>query len=263
MGGATNGAGAAFSDEGQLIQLLRQIDRALITFRNGDGVKATYKNGWRGVAQAHLKGEPRVYASFGRTTVGRLRSARAAFVTQARAEFPTGFAQWSDRFNDASGQLRGNMRRLLIQANLEGWDQRTLAENLIRVPEFQFKNLPSIGPRGRNIFTMGGTLTPSDALVRRAHVIARTEMNAVSNRMHLNWTEAAGMNKFTNMNGDPVARECKEANRQEPKTRQEWARWRASNGRGGVPPRHPNCDSMLLAVPPSFETTAAAMQEAA
>jgi len=141
------------------------------------------------------------------------------------------------------------MRNAVIRAQLEGWDQRALAEEFLRKPGFNFKNLPSITERGRRIFSLSDTLSPDDALVRRAHVIARTEMNAIGNRMHREWTKAAGFDNYMNVNSAPVATECKEANEQGVMSYEAWTKWRASNGRGGIPPRHPNCDSGLLAVP--------------
>ena len=58
---------------------------------------------------------------------------------------------------------------------------------------------------------MSDSLSPSDALVRRAHVIARTELNATENRMHRSWTKAAGFDLYVNVNSDPVSQVCKDA----------------------------------------------------
>ena len=175
----------------------------------------------------------------------RLLMAAKGFLTDhARKDFVPGFAKWAGRFRNAGGGLKEAMERELMNAQLYGWDQRTLAGRFVDIPEFSFKNLPKIDEQGRNIFTMGGKLGDSDALLRRAHMIARTELNGVAERMHETWTQEAGFTKYINLNSDPVAAECIAANMKPPMTLEEWD---ASLGR---PPRHPNCDSGLMAVPP-------------
>jgi hypothetical protein len=246
------------STEGQLLNLLQRIDRTLLEFKNGGALKANYRDAYGGLARAVGNGTPGVYSVFGRSTVGRLRSARAAFVRGARDNFGPGFSEWADRFGDAGNGLRAQMKRHLIRAQLEGWDQRTLAENLIRTPEFSFKNLPKVSTRGQNVLTMGGKLSPSDVLVRRANMIARTELAAVEERMHENWAQEAGFTRAINVNSDPVAQVCKDANAAGAMTFDEWAR-----SPYGKPPRHPRCDSLLMAVGDEYAAEADRMAKAA
>jgi len=130
----------------------------------------------------------------------------------------------------------------MILAQTERWNQNQLAKSFLKIPEFNFGNLPEISKKAEQIFRGKGT--PSDALMNRARVIARTELNDTANRMHRSWTKAAfGDTKYINMNGDPVAQVCKDANAAGAMT---WSQWEAGLG---TPPRHPNCDSGLLAVP--------------
>lgn len=248
----TNATGPAVQTEEQLVALIREMDRAAARFVVDVPNQALYKAAIDDLGEVMLDELPKVYRAFGGTTVGRLREARAAFLTESRQQFPIGFAEWAGRFRDASTGLRSQMQRVLIQGQLEGWGQREIARGFLRIPEFQFRNLPKIGVRGEQIFTMGGTLSPSDALVRRAHVIAKTEMTAVVNKMHRSWTKAAGFDHYINVNDEPVATECIEANDAGVKTWKDWQNWTASNGRGGLPPRHPNCDSLMLAAPPGY-----------
>ena len=242
---------------GQLNALIREMDA--IT----ESLKRDYLSAYGRLysrASVVITGQiPRVYSVFGRSTVDRIDAATVAFKDATRAQFRPGFELWSKKFKASAADLPNAMTSVLQQAQLSGWDQRTIAQNLLRIPEFQWKNLPPVGERGMKVFTLGGRLKPSDALIRRAHVIAATESQAVFQSMHHTWTAEAGLDKFINVNGDPVAEECIEANEAGAMSWEEWSQWEASNGKGGIPPRHPNCDSLLLAVPDDY---ASAVEEA-
>lgn len=251
VGAGTNATGEAVASEAQLTRLLKDIDGALAEFQQTH--KTTFNAMFRDAGNTMLEATPRAYAAFGVATPGRLEAARDAFVTEARGSiYNAGFRNWSDRFNDAGGTLRAGMRRTMINAQLSGWDQRQTAASFLKIPEFQFGNLPEISERAERVFSLGGKLTSSDALIRRAHMIARTESTNVTQQMHLAWTQEAGFDKYINVNGDPVAEECIAANEEDPMTVAEWEDWGNSNGWVGVPPRHPNCDSELMASPDDF-----------
>jgi hypothetical protein len=154
------------------------------------------------------------------------------------------------------------MRRTLINAQLSGWDQRSTASSFLKIPDFQFANLPPISEKAERIFNLGGRLSPADALVRRAHMIAKTETTNLEQNMHTAWTQEAGMDRYQNFNSDPVAEECIAANDEDPMTMDEWEAWGDENGWVGVPARHPNCDSQLMAVPPDFVPSLSGMTSA-
>ena len=227
------------------MELIAEMELTLASMQGGvrDVFRAAYTQNANLVM---LKG-PEIYAGFGATDAGRLRAARAAFKAGARRQFGLGMKEWADRFQDASGTLKAGMQRTLVEGQLNGWNQRQIAESFLKQPEFQFKNLPALGTRGERIFTMGGKLSPSDALVRRAHVIARTELNAVNNRFIQMEGEARGAKLWVNQNGSPVAEECIAANAAGAMTLAEW------DAGLGKPPRHPNCDSSLFPVPDDYD----------
>ena len=247
VGAGTNAVGAAIDEEQVFKQIIRDMTDEIAQAQAL--ARQVFTSSYKEFGIATLGNTEAVYGVFGRSTTGRLKAARAAFKTEARGQFNLGMKQWTDKFRGQSEVLRQEMQQVLINAQLHGWDQRTIAENLLRQPSFQFKNLPELGQRGRRLFTMGGKLSPSDALVRRANMIARTEMNGVQNRMHRSWTKAAGFDLYINMNGQPVSDECIAANAAGAQT---WEQW--SKGLG-IPPRHPNCDSGLLAVPENYKNT--------
>ena len=206
--------------------------------------KAAYKQNGNLI----LSRMPEIHAALGQQASPRaLRAARAAFISEARKDFKPLMASWADSFRKSGEVLKSGMQRTLVEGQLNGWNQRQVAEGFLKIPEFQFKNLPALGPKGERIFTMGGKLSPSDALVRRAHVIARTEMNAVDNRFIQSHAKAHGFELFVNQNGAPVSDECIAANAAGAMTLEQWD---AGLGR---PPRHPNCDSSLFPVPNDFD----------
>lgn len=241
MGAGSNGDGAAIGNDAQLRRLIAEIDAEIAAIR---GAQANvYSTAFKDLGRATIAGTFDVYQGFGESTVGRLRAAQKSFVTKARKEIWTGgFAEWTDRFDDAAGTLRAGMKRSMTKAQLNGWGQRQLANDFLKHPDFTFENLPEISERAERVFNMGGKLKPADALKRRAHVIARTELNGTANQMHLDWTTEAGFDKYMNINSDPVAQVCKDANAAGEQTREWW------DGGLGFPPRHPNCDSGMLAV---------------
>ena len=250
VGAGTNAEGLAIANEAQLNRLLKDLDVAVADFRTTH--KATFDALYRDAGNTVLTATPQAYAVFGGSTVDRLQSARDAFINRTKNIHGAGFQNWSDRFNDASGVLRGGMRRTLINAQLSGWDQRSTASSFLKIPDFQFANLPPISEKAERIFNLGGRLSPADALVRRAHMIAKTETTNLEQNMHTAWTQEAGMDRYQNFNSDPVAEECIAANDEDPMTMDEWEAWGDENGWVGVPARHPNCDSQLMAVPPDF-----------
>jgi len=255
VGAGTNGKGEAVMNEAHVLELTKRMQEALDRFTSGDQIGAVYGNGWKETKRLMSDELPNVYRLYG-TSALKLDTAAKQLTEQARAQWGEGYQTWVSRFRAAGVDLKNDMRDLLITAQRDGWDHATLARNLLRNPRFQFSNLPPISQKAQRIFDLGGTLSPSDALVRRAHVIARTEMAGVANRMHRDWTSAAGMDLYINSNSAPVAQECIEANYQDPMTWEDWQNWTASNGRGGVAPRHPNCDSLMMAVPRSYRGTA-------
>ncbi len=261
IGTRSNGVGAAFDSQAQVEQLIRDLDSAIAEIVKGQ--REVFGKAYAELGKATI-GTSGVYESFGRTTTGRVKAARAAFIEEARAggrlsPFNRGFKKWVKRFQAQTDLLQSRMTDSLIQAQVEGWGQTQLAKSFVQIPEFQFKNLPEIGKKATDLFTKAGKLSPSDALLNRAHVIARTELTDVTNRMHRSYTKAAFSRevKYRNVNGEPISQICKDANVAGVKT---WAEWETTFG---IPPRHPNCDSGLLAVPEDFVDEAEQQQEAA
>ena len=221
------------------------MELAIAQMQNGG--QRVFRNAYKQMGTMTLKGMTGVYEGFGRVDKDKLRQGRAAFNTGARRLFKPGMKEWADRFQDASGTLKSGMQRTMVEAQLNGWNQRQIAESFLKIPEFQFKNLPALGTRGERVFTMGRKLSPSDALIRRAHVIARTELNAVTNRFITTHAEAHGFTLFVNVNMDAVSDVCKAADAAGALTLAEW-----DDGLGR-PPRHPNCDSTLAPVPDDYD----------
>lgn len=257
VGSGTNARGQAVVDDAQLNALIKEIDRSLLEFQ--PKLDELYGSAYRDMGDLVIEKMPGIYEGFGRPAVESIQSARKAFNRSAREYFPKGFSEWADRFQEVGTDLRSGMKRALIRSQLEGWDQRRLAQEFLRTPEFSFSNLPSIGPRGERLFSMGGALDPADALVRRAHLIAETELNAVENRMHLDWTQAAGFDLYYNVNDVPASEVCQKANQAGSMSMNEWKNWKVQVGvkkkrmMGGIPPRHPGCDSDLFAVPMGYD----------
>ena len=257
VGSGTNARGAAVVDDAQLNALIKEIDASIAQFR--PKFADLYGSAFKDMGDLVIDKMPGIYEGFGRTSLESIQSARKAFNRSAREYFPKGFSEWADRFQETGTDLRSGMKRALIRSQLEGWDQRRLASEFLRNPDFTFSNLPSIGPRGERLFSMGGALDPPDALVRRAHLIAETELNAVSNRMHLDWTQAAGFDLYYNVNDYPISEVCQKANHAGSMSMKDWKNWKVEVGvkkkrmMGGIPPRHPWCDSDLFAVPSGYD----------
>lgn len=244
VGAGTDASGNAVPNQAAIDALSAEIDRAIL--RTKRDYANAYAEIFKEAGSATLEETPAVYRAFGTSSVRALEAARDDFIQNLRGTiYNAGFNRWISRFPGDS--LKSSMQRSLINAQLQGWDQRTLAKDFLRDPQFQFANLPSIGERGERIFSLGGRLAPSDALIRRAHTIARTETTAITQSMHRGWTEEAGMDLAINYNGDPVSEICISATEQDPMTFEEW-----DKSEWGSPPRHPNCDSILVAVPREF-----------
>ncbi len=244
--GTNPGVGAAINSDQQLLQLITDMETAIAELQNGG--QAIFRAAYKQNGNLILSRMPEIHAALGQqASPTALRSARAAFISQARKDFKPLMASWADSFQKSGEVLKSGMQRTLVEGQLNGWNQRQVAESFLKIPEFQFSNLPKLGAKGERIFTMGGKLSPSDALIRRAHVIARTEMNAVHNRSITTHAEAHGFELFRNVNMDPVSDQCIAANAAGAMT---LAEWEAGLGR---PPRHPNCDSTLSPVPNDFD----------
>lgn len=243
VGADTNAVGAAINDDAQLTRLVSSIQAEITTAEALFG--QVYGQMYGDLGEAVLERLPRAIGVFGRPNLASLKAARSAFKAEARgALFNAGYAQWVDNFQAQADVLQRAMKRTLIKAQLEGWGQRDIARDLLRTPEFSFSNLPKVSDRAmRTLFASPDGLATPEALVHRAHLIARTEATAVSQRMVRNWTEKAGFDRYINVNVNPVAEECQAANAAGALT---WAQWEAGLG---IPPRHPRCDSQLVSWP--------------
>jgi hypothetical protein len=247
---STNAEGTAVINEAHRARIMREVDAELRLMERR--FAPAFRRFYTSQMRAHLT-LLSTYSDLGLISPRKAAAARAALTGSARVGREAGFRTWVARFQDNG--LRTSISDALGRAAQHGYSPHLLAADLVRIPEFQFANLPEVGPRGMRVFTMGGNLGEADALVRRAEVIARTESTNIANNLHQTWTQEAGLDKYINVNDVPVAKECIEANEQGSMTLEGWAVWNASNGKGGRPPRHPNCDSLLVAVPPGFEGT--------
>jgi len=248
LAAGTHPTGLAVRDRAEAEKMLREIDDQLEAMLGAQ--KQLFGQGFRKSVVITNERMAAMYRGLG-VSPSRFRAASEALDDYARVFADASASRWVTEFRGAAGAtLRQAIEGALVDAHAFRWDSRDLARALVQIPEFQFENLPPVGERGMRIFTLSGSLGESDALTRRAHMIARTELNTVANRDHLLWTQEVfgeGV-KYVNVNSDPVAVECKEANEQPPMTLPEWDAWRASNGRGGRPSRHPHCDSGLMAI---------------
>lgn len=256
VGADTNAVGAAVSDEAQIQALIGAIRSEITTAE--ELFAKVYGDMYGKIGESVMDGLPKAVGVFGRPNLAALKAARAAFKTEARtALFNAGYSTWTDNFQNQADALQRAMKRTLVKAQLEGWGQREIARDLLRIPEFQFANLPPVGPEAmRRIFASPSGLATPEALVHRAHLIARTEATAVHQRMVRSWTEKAGMDRYINVNVDPVAEECQEANAAGAMTWEEWERGL------GIPPRHPRCDSELVPWPEDVPIPDRATEEA-
>lgn len=249
---ASNAKGAAIPTREDVLAIMREADGALTR------AIGTHSRLLDRALPKMIAGEARrmrAYSSFGRATIGNINAAAKAFTPEARAIFNDGFRVWTDHFQGDGKRLISEMRKAVSEAALNGYDQRALANRLLRIPQFNFGNLPPLTDRGKALFSMGGRLGESDALVRRAHLIARTETTAIQNTMHIRWTKEAGFTHYVNINplDDRTSVGCREASAESAKTLEEWESWTASDGQGGKPPRRPNCRSQFFAVPRGME----------
>jgi hypothetical protein len=247
----------AITSDGQLRAILDTIDRRLAEMTASAG--RLYTDATTRLAEGIGHQMLDTYGGFGRSTVGKLESATAAFQRDGNLIGTAGFREWFRKFQEPGFQLRGLIEKDLTRAQVLGMSQTELANTLLRHPEFQFANLPPVTERGMTIFTRGGSLGESGALANRARVIARTELQGITVDMHLAWTKNAGFEKYINVNpmDERTTLGCAEASQQPAMTLAEWRGWMGSDGQGGIPPRKPNCRSSLFALPNQALLTAA------
>lgn len=240
----SNGTGAAIAQRQQIEAILAQMDEAIA--QTSAKLGTTYRDNFAQMWAELQGGMGDAVAGFGKADASKLRAAAQAFrVTGLDAQYQNGFRTWRDNFARLHGEMRSVIEEKLFSAELNGWDQARTARELIQTGRFsrlglQSVNSPRFDANVRRLYTLGGTLDEGDALVRRAQAIVRTESTKVRNASIIAASEEAGYDKFVNVNEDPVSDMCKRANTLGPLTLDEWA----SKG-GGVPPRHPNCDSTL------------------
>jgi hypothetical protein len=246
---STYPSGLAIRTDDELLAITKNLDEVLASMLRGQS--ALYLSGMTRIAEGIGHQMLDAYGVFGKSSVGRLQAATDAFVREGQTVGSEGFRQWYGRFQEVGTSLRDQMQREIVRAKLTGMSQRELANAFIDLPGFDFANLPSIGERGMRIFTRGGRVGMSEALKNRAMMIARTELQAVTNDMHITWTKNAGFEKYINVNpmDERTTPGCAEASQQPAMTLEEWRRWMGSDGQGGIPPRKPNCRSSLFALP--------------
>ena len=259
IGTEINATGQALPSEASVNAILKKIDRR-IEAALGAKATAAYEAEFSSVAGAIAKGTPEIYTGFkfNTTTKNRVDAAAKIMDSGKRSKsFRSGFSAWQEDLKKISADLHRDMSRSLIQAQQNGWDRTTLANKILKSPSMGWKNLPQIGPKAHKIYTHSGALPEASALRRRAHVIARTNLTAARNQAQQDFAEEVGFTHYINVNADPVSPLCKGANSEPPLTREEWeaTEW-------GWAPRHPNCDSDMLAVPTEqIEDTAQVIAE--
>lgn len=252
VGVSSSTRGEAFKTAKEVNVAIKELDAELRVLLRKAGVKhrkafATLKSGQ---GQATLE----AYSFFGKTTAGRVKAAVRAFDKQKLpGSFLQGRDRWLDEVNRVGTQLRDSMREKMVQAQLEGMGQHQLAQRIAADPLFRFENLPK-PDNARAIYNAKG-LGENVALRRRAEVIARDANSIAANRMHEEWTQAAGFKYYINYNvmDSRTTPGCREASKQPAKTLQEWDGWVAkSDSQAGRPPRWFQCRSQLMAVPPKL-----------
>ncbi|MFA4972903.1 MAG: hypothetical protein WC683_09835 [bacterium] len=206
--------------------------------------------------KATARGMAEAYGGFGVVTPGAIASAQTALETFARKTGNIGFDSWTGRFQNAGSALLEGLKKDLTSAQLHGWSQSDLARAMLRRPEFNFKNLPPVSERAMNVFTRGGTLTESQALVNRAYGIAETEAAYVRSRDLAAWTEGSSIEYCFNANEVPVDEDCIAA------TAAGVILITKMIALYGDTPRHPNCDSEIVPVPSALREQATDLQKA-
>jgi len=248
-----NGHGPAIIAQKQIDGIIRSMTEEgnRVLAQNAELQKAVGKQAFSIEGGASME----TYAVFGRASAEAIQQAQQQFAPAARAMIAggpeSGFATWTSTVTEQVAGGIQSMREAMIFSKVHGLNSKGLAERMLQDPRFNFDNLPPVTDKGMAIFTRGGKLGEADALKNRAHMIARTETNAVQNRMHIGWTQAAGFELYINVNpmDDRTSIGCAEATLEKAKTEAEWNAWTGSDGQSGVPPRLPNCRSSLMAVP--------------
>ena len=248
----TNPSGAALTTmDTRLLGTLENRLKNLVTMQGQlqqELAQHTLNATARGMAQA--------YGGFGVVTPSAIEAAQTSLEAAARVTGRIGFDAWTGRFQNAGGALLEGLKQDLTSAQLHGWSQSDLARAMLRRPEFQFENLPG-NPRAMiDHFSRGGTLTESQALVQRAHVIANTEAAHIRSRDLAAWTEGSSIEYCFNANEDPVDEDCIAATAAGVITITKMI------ALYGDTPRHPNCDSEIVPVPTSLREQAADVQKA-
>ena len=239
----------------QLQEITDSLDEQLRVLL-GDGARA-YEAAFQSMGEVMSKSMPRAYVEFGRTTADRVVAAWNSLEFQEQqlpGVFQVGRNHWLNELQETGGSLRNAMQEELVKAQLDGVGQHELANRIAANPLFQFENLPN-AENARKLYTAGGRLGENEALRHRANVIARDSISNAANRLHEQWTQAAGFELYINYNplDDRTTEGCREASEQEPMTLEDWDNWRAeSDGQGGRPPRWFLCRSQLMAVPSQY-----------
>lgn len=205
---------------------------------------------------ATARGMAEAYGGFGVVTPSAIASAQTALEAAARVTGQIGFDSWTGRFQNAGSALLEGLKQDLTNAQLHGWNQSDLARAMLRRPEFQFENLPPVSERAMAVFTRGGTLTESQALVQRAHVIANTEAAGVRSRDLAAWTKGSSIEYCFNANEVPVDEDCVNATAAGVITITKMI------ALYGDTPRHPNCDSEIVPVPSALREQATELTKA-
>lgn len=244
----SNPTGVAIASDLAFEQIKREASLIVAQYMREAGTK--YRAWYREQIVGLRDNLPGVYASFGRTTVDRLIGAREVFRARARGQlFESGFADWMQEFQGIGSALVKDMQESVVLAQYNGWDQRQLARELLSRGSFRYENLPKITDVGTNLFNAGGRLGQNEAVTRRAYLNARTKLTAARNAANAVWAAEVGFETFMNFNLDPVSKQCREATAQGPMSVEEWQQWSAETGYPWRAPRHPGCDSDMIAVP--------------
>lgn len=234
-------------DAARVEAILRELGAKTAGMIN-EGGRSVYRQAFKRYTDTTAKGLPDAFSVFGKRTASRLTGTVESFRGDiAERLYQEGFRTWRKRLADLGGSVSSDFERVLYRADALGASQRETVKMLLQSDSFSGKNLPPVGDRFKRIIS-GGTMDEDIILTRRAHMIARTEATATNNAAVERWSKEAGFEKFVNANSDPVSPLCKGANAAGAMTAEEWA---ASEW--GWPPRHPNCDSQMIPVPPDAE----------
>lgn len=246
-----NAEGAAVVNEEQLARVLNEMDLQIAEL--GQAVDGAYRSAWTGQVKALKTGVPGVYASFNKASERKLLAAFDSWKSEfAERHFRNGLQAWRSNATGIVADIRGTVADALGKAEMNGWGPNQTAQELLRTGKFSKIGLesvtdPKFNENVRRMYTLGGTISDDDALIRRARAVARTEATAIRTQATLQWAKEAGFERFINMNMVPVSQVCKDANAAGPMTEEEWSRT------FGLPPRHPQCDSDLAPWPGDYE----------